>query len=273
MEKALATIKLFDEEKVIEQAVGKYEKIKRISATEIVVEHKCKGFLFLTTDRLMFISRNHSLDLRLYYENIMVVEAETVIDNYLQIITNTREVYRFKVKSVSDEELSDKIQAMIAEKVSLLAKEQKSERVQLVLDFSFLRPLVEKGIVMKVLRCPYCGGKIDNLPLSGDFFNCTYCGHKIYATDIHKEINRLLGYTVEKIPEMTTLDTDKVSGDKARAEAVKCRYFENDMCKNLMGSKLAFIRVADGCRNLNYASCCLICSRNTRCDINCSHIY
>ncbi|MGA3192605.1 MAG: hypothetical protein ABSD73_08875 [Candidatus Bathyarchaeia archaeon] len=69
----------------------------------------------------------------------------------------------------------------------ILQKEKKS----IVLDFSSLRSLMEKGgMVLTTLRCPHCNGPV-NMPSEGNETGCDHCGTKIYAQDIFKKIKEL----------------------------------------------------------------------------------
>jgi len=265
IKKALETIELFENEKIIEKVSAKFEEIVESPQThELVTVRRHKGYLFLTTDRIIFISQKEERLVRLYYEQIKTVDFEDIFDNWVNIETKSQNLISFRVEKSLLEDVANKIQGQIVKKIAEAAQEQKAERIHIVVDFSFLRPLAEKGVVIHALTCPHCGAKISELPSSGDFFDCIYCGSKIFASDINQEINRLLGYSVENI---TT------EGSIKPAKPVICKYFDNNMCKYLMGSKLAEIRVSDGCRSPRYATCCLICTYNRKCDIGCNQIY
>lgn len=69
---------------------------------------------------------------------------------------------------------------------------KKKERIHITLDFSFLKTYMEKGgLVMKVLKCPECGGTIE-FPESGTQTKCTHCGKSIHAQDIFEKVKSLL---------------------------------------------------------------------------------
>ena len=73
-----------------------------------------------------------------------------------------------------------------------IAKEKKKERFHVILDFSSLKTYMEKGgLIMKVLKCPECGAKIE-FPKSGTQTKCSHCGNTIYAQDIFEKIKSLL---------------------------------------------------------------------------------
>lgn len=107
----------------------------------------------------------------------------------------------------------NKIQELILARKIRLEKERKHGGAQLVLDFSFLRPLAEKGLIMQAIRCPHCGGKIEEIPSSSDFFKCHYCGNIARAVDIYREINRLLGHAVARAKTLTLRSINTGLGD------------------------------------------------------------
>lgn len=73
-----------------------------------------------------------------------------------------------------------------------IEKEKKKERLHFILDFSFLKKQMENGgIVMKLLKCPNCNGKIA-FPETGSQTQCEYCGNRIYAQDVFEKVKSLL---------------------------------------------------------------------------------
>jgi ribosomal protein S27AE len=65
-------------------------------------------------------------------------------------------------------------------------------RKTFVIDFSFLRSLMEKGgIVLTTLKCPHCSAPI-KMPKDGNQTICDHCGSMIYAQDIFEKIKALI---------------------------------------------------------------------------------
>ena len=65
----------------------------------------------------------------------------------------------------------------------------KSEKV---VNFSEIVELIAKyGVVVKEIKCPECGGKIE-LPKEGSVTKCPYCGATIEAIDVYKIIKDLI---------------------------------------------------------------------------------
>jgi DNA-directed RNA polymerase subunit RPC12/RpoP len=71
--------------------------------------------------------------------------------------------------------------------------ERRKERIQYVLDFSFLKAEMEKGgIVVQTIKCPSCNASVQ-LPETGTVFKCQYCGNAILAQDLFQKMKGLIG--------------------------------------------------------------------------------
>jgi len=74
-----------------------------------------------------------------------------------------------------------------------IESEKKKEKVQYVLDFSFLKAKMEQGgVVLQAIKCPSCGAGI-SLPAKGKAFKCQYCGSMIHAEDVFEKMKGLIG--------------------------------------------------------------------------------
>jgi hypothetical protein len=66
------------------------------------------------------------------------------------------------------------------------------QNVQLVLDFSSLKEVMNKGgLVMTTYKCPNCNGMV-NIPEAGKVLVCQYCGIPIKPVDIFEKIKLLI---------------------------------------------------------------------------------
>ena len=66
--------------------------------------------------------------------------------------------------------------------------ERKRDKIHVMLDFSFLKSIMEKGgLVMQVLKCPECGATVD-FPKTGNETKCNHCGKTIYAQDVFEKV-------------------------------------------------------------------------------------
>ncbi len=53
-------------------------------------------------------------------------------------------------------------------------------------DFTELLQLVtSKPVILTLLNCPNCGGKLGDLPTATPFLNCKFCGEYIHVTDVY----------------------------------------------------------------------------------------
>ena len=69
---------------------------------------------------------------------------------------------------------------------------RKTVQYQVVLDFhSIYSQLENKGIVLQVLECPSCSGKLE-YPKEGDTVVCQFCGATVHAVDVFKKFKDLL---------------------------------------------------------------------------------
>jgi ribosomal protein S27AE len=70
---------------------------------------------------------------------------------------------------------------------------RRQNKVDVMLDFSFLRECVEDGgLVVQNLKCPECGASV-KFPDAGSQSVCDHCGANIYANDVFKKIKDLIG--------------------------------------------------------------------------------
>jgi hypothetical protein len=217
---ALRAVSLLEGEKIIETLTMQCEEIREITTTSLVVfqntqdvKHYSSGYLFLTTDRIIFVIERGGLNVN--YQSKFGIPYEEIISlrtgkyrhsvSFVEITNQLGGMFRlipgqYKESYLNPElKLAAKIKELSLNKMARIEKEKKGKGTQIVLDFSFLRPLAEKGMNLQAIKCPHCGGIVKDLPATGSLFNCAYCGSTIYANDIYKEISRLLGYTVDQI--------------------------------------------------------------------------
>jgi DNA-directed RNA polymerase subunit RPC12/RpoP len=72
-------------------------------------------------------------------------------------------------------------------------REKRLDKVQVMLDFSFLKKYMEDGgLAMQALKCPECGASV-KFPDAGSQTVCSHCGANIHANDIFKKIKDLIG--------------------------------------------------------------------------------
>ncbi len=88
--------------------------------------------------------------------------------------------------------LKKAIEVLVTRRSREIDEEKSRDRVQYVIDFSFLKAEVEKGgFSLSTARCPSCSANVD-VPESGSFFKCSHCGNTIRATDLFERLKGLM---------------------------------------------------------------------------------
>lgn len=94
---------------------------------------------------------------------------------------------------VKIERMIPRLDKIVKDAMIEMEKEKKKQRVQYVLDFSFLKAEMEKGgIVVQTIKCPNCGANVP-LPPSGSSIKCVYCSSTIHAHDVFDKMKVLIG--------------------------------------------------------------------------------
>ncbi len=80
-----------------------------------------------------------------------------------------------------------------AERKFAILELEKKERVQILLDFSFLKDYMEKGgMMVQKITCANCGGSM-HLPEKGNTVDCPYCKTTHRVEDIFERVKQLIG--------------------------------------------------------------------------------
>lgn len=80
-----------------------------------------------------------------------------------------------------------------AERKFAILELQKKERVQIVLDFSFLKDYMEKGgMMVQKISCANCGASM-HLPEKGNTVDCPYCKTTHRVEDIFERVKQVIG--------------------------------------------------------------------------------
>jgi ribosomal protein S27E len=165
------------------------------------------GALLLTSRRLIWLERRQmgvwkpqityqvSLDVPL--EDIKGISAESGDSGNLEsakkvsIVTNDGE-NTFNLQNAFQELLRPMIESAIKTRKDENEAEKKRDKIHVMLDFSFLKSIMEKGgLMMQVLKCPECGATVD-FPKTGNEIKCVHCGKTIYAQDVFEKIKGLI---------------------------------------------------------------------------------
>jgi hypothetical protein len=126
------------------------------------------------------------------HERVVGVSTVGWWTKYLCLTDSNGVEYRFSIGKEHEIELKNWLRAIVEQRKESLQQEEKRKRVQVVIDFSFLKSAAERGgLVLTTISCPYCGGRVE-LPKSGSVCKCNHCGREVYATDIFEKIKNLL---------------------------------------------------------------------------------
>lgn len=209
---ALRCVNLSKGEKILATGSFSYELIRHtwkkgiLSTQKTVEKEEMHGFLSFTNYRLLFLQRRGILDhsyhcrLSLDYEKIAGISSGGWTFKYISIADDSGIEHRFGVSGNNADKIEGmkaEIRRLVQEKKAYLERKEKAGRVQVTIDFSFLKSIAEKGgIVLNTLSCPYCSGVLE-VPNSGNIMQCIHCGRKVYATDIFEKMKSVLGSLLE----------------------------------------------------------------------------
>lgn len=165
------------------------------------------GALLLTSRRLIWLERrqigvwkrqiNYQVAIDMPLESVKSVSSESGDSGDWE---KTRKVSivggddekTFNLHSAFQELLRPMVEDAIKQRRDEMEAEKKRDKVHVMLDFSFLKSIMEKGgMVMQVLKCPECGASVE-FPKSGNETVCTHCGKTIYAQDIFEKVKGLI---------------------------------------------------------------------------------
>jgi DNA-directed RNA polymerase subunit RPC12/RpoP len=166
------------------------------------VKQKRRGYLVLTTQRLAFVQergvfgKSYHIDLSFPLDTLGGLSMGGIVMKYVSISdTNGENV--FHVQGVGNEvefaTFRTLIQNQLVEMQQEIEAEKRRDRIQITLDFSFLRDYMSKGgLSVQVVKCPQCGAPI-SLPKEGTQTTCEHCGSTVFAQDIMEKVKQLIG--------------------------------------------------------------------------------
>ena len=165
------------------------------------------GALLLTSRRLIWLERrrvgvlkpqiNYQVAIDMPLESVKSVSAESGDSGdwdktrKVSIVSENGEK-AFNLHGAYQELLRPMVENAIKQRRDEIEAEKKRDKVHVMLDFSFLKSIMEKGgMVMQVLKCPECGASVE-FPKSGNETVCTHCGKTIYAQDVFEKVKGLI---------------------------------------------------------------------------------
>ncbi len=168
----------------------------------VAVRQTSRGILALTNRKLIWIEMRgvlgksyHQL-FALSLENLTGISIGGAILKYVSISdTQGQHIFHFPFAVKNEDQLNDFKEIVFSQVNSRkqeVEAERKRERVQVIVDFSFLKNYMENGgLLMQTVKCPECKASI-KMPESGNRTKCQYCGSTIYAQDIFEKIKQLI---------------------------------------------------------------------------------
>lgn len=174
------------------------------------------GYLILTDQRMVFLrmqgmlSKTYNTTLTLPFEHVHGASAKEGLTLNKSLTVSAEQpggirdiVFRhlslvdpISLKSTAPLAPSSAqriINALVQNRLYAVAEERRRERIQYVLDFSFLKAEMEKGgVVVQTIKCPACGAGLE-LPSAGSSTRCTYCGNPVLAQDVFNKMKGIIG--------------------------------------------------------------------------------
>jgi len=188
------------------------KKDEAIRKSEIIVAD-FQGYYVFTNKRFLFIiqeglfNKKHFIQDTTRYEDIdgLTFNKSFLSRNITLIINDNGKTHKHTLWGIYNESgkmfrldneyirFKEMIQNLIQERHLEIEAEKKADKIQYVMDFSFLKAEMEKGgITLTTVKCPSCGGNV-NLPEYGNTFQCNFCNSTIHAHDIFDKMKSFLG--------------------------------------------------------------------------------
>ena len=173
-----------------------------VNGREQLVKVRVRGFLVLTNQRMAFIQergifgKSYHLEFAILLEQLEGLSMGGLVMKYVSLSDSNGERV-MHVHGVGNEvEFSgfrSLVQDQVSERQEAIEAAKRRDRVQIVLDFGFLRDYMSRGgLSLQVVKCPQCGAPI-SLPAEGSQVVCTHCGSTIFAQDIMEKVRELIG--------------------------------------------------------------------------------
>jgi hypothetical protein len=173
-----------------------------------------KGIIIATNKRILFLeesgafSKKYGIRESIGLEKIAGLSAQGGLKNLLSVNVDAQGSSKTlffawiaemdpstlkKGQKADVQDMRDLLEGLVQTRTEEIEVEQKRDRVQYVLDFSFLKAEMEKGgIVVQTVICPNCSANV-SLPSTGTSMKCEYCGSAIHAHDVFEKMKALIG--------------------------------------------------------------------------------
>jgi len=185
-------LNLKDEEFVIDERIVIFAGGGRLVLTNQRLVHlKSKGGFFST--------KSYEMINEIPLESIKSVDCKSVLlstGEYVIVIYTADGKLGLTLVETSSQSQGRPYGDHFKEKILSQMKERRQElerrKTPAVIDFSFLKTIVEKGgLVLTTLKCPDCNAPI-RIPKNGTQTSCEHCGSVIHAVDLFEKFKKTI---------------------------------------------------------------------------------
>lgn len=181
----------------------RHETVTRYWGANVYSSLSERGYLLLTNQRIIFaqerglVSKSYVIKVSIPLESLTGLALGGVIGmKYVSLAWGGVE-RAFRLDGVSKDREFAIFKSLVEEqrnnRYRLIEAENAKGRMQVVLDFAFLRDYMAKGgLSLQVVKCPQCGAPL-SLPKEGNQAKCDHCGATVFAQDIMDKVKQLIG--------------------------------------------------------------------------------
>jgi ribosomal protein S27AE len=153
---------------------------------------RTRGFIFSTAETSWLVKYEIPLD-RIKGITGSSGDSRTWTSPAWVNIVDDKGEHQFKLFYAFGELFKPAVESAVTMRQDEVERERRQDKVQVMLDFSFLKKYMEDGgLIMQTLKCPECGASV-GFPTQGSQTVCSHCGTNIYANDMFKKIKDLIG--------------------------------------------------------------------------------
>ncbi len=207
------------DEAIVDTWQGEEKEVDSLTEGYVQVQEKGEGLLVLTDQKIIWLHRmaslgenQYSVGPRISLEKITEISRGVNPTSYVAV-TDDEGFHVFGLfshrgpnpgfsgllqhrKYMTEDEFGDFQETVMkyrAERKFAILERQKKERVQIVLDFRFLKDYMEKGgMMVQKISCANCGASM-HLPEKGNTVDCPYCKTTHRVEDIFEKVKKLIG--------------------------------------------------------------------------------
>ncbi len=215
-----SVLSLERDETILDTWDGEEKEIKPLIHGEVQVLDRGEGLLVLTDRELIWLYRmpsagedQYSIGFRTPLEKISDVSFDVNPVSHVAVTDDNKSIHIVGLysqrgqnpgfagilqhrKHMTEEELGtlqENVMKRRAERKFAILELQKKERVQVIVDFSFLKDYMEKGgMVVQKISCANCGASM-HLPEKGNTVDCPYCRTTHRVQDVFERVRQLIG--------------------------------------------------------------------------------